>query len=171
MPKLAALAASVGVLAVVATWIFGLGFATALNLQIWQAFIAWGCHFMAGGKVAGCRNTTVCMIFGALVGMAAVLLSAQIGPLGALAVPVAVGIGATVIVLASALPLLATIPAGVYGFAAIAGLIVAGKVPATQAILPTVISILIGAAFGIVSEYVAGALAKKEAPAAAGAAA
>jgi hypothetical protein len=171
MPKLAALAVSVGVLAVVATWIFGLSFATALNLQVWQAFIAWGCHFHSGGKATGTRNTIVCMIFGALVGMVAVMLAGQLGSLGALAAPVAVGLGATVIVLASALPLLATIPASVYGFAAIAGLILVGKVAPTQAILPTAISIVIGALFGIVSEYLAGALSKKDAPAAAGAAA
>jgi len=171
MPKLAALAVSVGVLAVIATWIFGLSFSTALNLQVWQAFIAWGCHFHSGGKVTGCRNATVCMIFGAIVGMAAVMLAGQLGPLGALAAPIAVGVGATIIVLASSLSLLATIPASVYGFAAIAGLILVGKVPAAQAILPTVISIVIGAAFGIVSEYVAGALSKKDAPATAGAAA
>lgn len=171
MPKLAALAVSVGVLAVVATWVFGLSFATALNLQVWQAFIAWGCHFMAGGKVTGCRNTTVCMIFGALVGMVAVMLAGQLGALGTLAAPVAVGLGATVIVLASALPLLGAIPASVYGFAAIAGLILVGKVSAPQAIVPTIISIVIGAVFGIVSEYVAGALTKKEAAATAGAAA
>jgi hypothetical protein len=171
MPKLAALAVSVGVLAVIATWIFGLSFATALNLQVWTAFIAWGAHFHSGGKITGCRNATVCMIFGALVGMAAVMLAGQLGSLGSLAAPIAVGIGATVIVLASSLSLLATIPASVYGFAAIAGLILVGKVPAAQAILPTAISIVIGALFGIVSEYLAGALTKKEAAAAAGAAA
>jgi hypothetical protein len=171
MPKLAALTVSVGVLAVVATWIFGLDAAAAMKLQVWQAFIAWGCHFMAGGKVTGCRNTIVCMIFGALVGMAAVLLAGKLGALGTLAAPVAVGLGAAVICLASALPLLTVIPASVYGFAAIAGLILVGKVSATDAILPTAISIVIGAVFGIVSEYLAGALTKKEAPAAASAAA
>src|SRR3569833_3722169 len=107
MPKLAALTVSVGVLAVVSTWLFGLDIAKTYNLQIWQAFIAWGCHFHCGGKFPGYRNATICMVFGALVGMAAVLLSAQMGPLGTLAVPVAVGIGAAVICLASALPPLA----------------------------------------------------------------
>lgn len=170
MPKLAALTVSVGVLAVVATWLFGLSFATALNLQVWQAFIAWGCHFHCGGKITGCRNAAVCMIFGALVGMAAVMLAGQLGALGSLAAPVAVGLGAAIICLASALPLLAAIPASVYGFAAIAGLILVGKVSATDAILPTAISIVIGAVFGIVSEYLAGALSKKDAAAAAAAA-
>jgi Protein of unknown function (DUF1097) len=171
MPKLAALTVSVGVLAVVATWLFSLSFATALNLQVWQAFIAWGCHFHCGGKFPGYRNATVCMIFGALVGMVAVMLAGQLGSLGQFAAPVAVGLGAAVICMASALPPLAAIPASVYGFAAIAGLILVGKVAPAQAILPTAISIVIGALFGIVSEYLAGALAKKDAPAAAGAAA
>jgi len=162
MSSLIALAVSVGVLAVVATWIFFLDPVAAANLQVWQAFIAWGCHYHCGGKITGTRNTIVCMSFGAVVGMAAVLLAAQLGALGTLAAPVAVGIGATVIVLSSKLPLLATIPASVYGFASIAGLILlAPGMTATRALVPTILSIVIGAAFGYVSEAVAGALAKK----------
>jgi hypothetical protein len=164
MPKLAALTVSVGVLAVVATWLFGLPPSVTLKLQVWQAFIAWGCHFHAGGKVTGCRNTLVCMIFGSIVGMAAVMLAGQLGAAGALAAPIAVGIGAAVICAASALPLLAVIPASVYGFAAIAGLILLGTgMSPTAALLPTVISIVIGAAFGYVSEWLTGALTKKDA--------
>ncbi len=132
---------------------------------MWQAFIAWGCHFHSGGKFTGTRNTTTCMIFGAIVGMVAVLLAGRLGPLGSLAAPVAVGLGATVIVLASKLPLLAVIPSSVYGFAAIAGLILLapGMTP-VAALLPTVLSILIGAAFGYLSEILADALTKKSAP-------
>ena len=163
MPKLAALALSVGVLAVIATWLFGLPPAVTLKLQVWQAFIAWGCHFHSGGKFAGTRNTTLCMIFGAIVGMAAVLLAGKLGTLGAFAAPVAVGLGATLIVLASKVPFLTVIPSSVYGFAAIAGLILLapGMTP-VAALLPTVISILIGAAFGYVSEILADALSKKD---------
>src|SRR3954471_22445847 len=171
MPMLFALATSVGVLAVVATWLFSVNPLADHHLQIWQAFIAWGCHYHSGGKFTGTRNTVVCMSFGAVVGMVAVIGAGQMGALGQLAAPVAVGLGATVIVLASSLPLLATIPASVYGFAAIAGLILVGKVAPEQAILPTAISIVIGALFGIVSEYLAGALSKKDPAAAAGAAA
>ena len=119
MPALIALALSVGVLAVAATWLFLVPAAiVAAHLQVWQAFIAWGCHYHSGGKFTGTRNTIVCMSFGAVVGMAAVLLAAQLGSLGAFAAPVAVGLGAAVICLASAIPLLGTIPASVYGFAA-----------------------------------------------------
>ncbi len=170
MPRLAALAVSVGVLAVVATWLFGLSPLTALKLQVWQAFIAWGCHFHSGGKFAGTRAAVVCMIFGALVGMLAAMAIGPLAPLGALAAPVAVGVGATVIVLASSIPLLATIPASVYGFAAIFALIVVGGFKPADAIVPTALSVIIGAAFGYVSEILADALTKKEAAPAAAAA-
>lgn len=162
MPALFALATSVGLLAVVATWIFGLDPVATANLQVWQAFIAWGCHFHSGGKIGGTTTTIACMSFGAVVGMAAVLLAGQIGALGALAAPIAVGLGATIIVLASKIPLLATIPASVYGFASIAGLILLkpGMTP-VGALVPTILSIIIGAAFGYVSEMVAGALTRK----------
>jgi len=164
MSKLIALAISVGVLAVVATWLFGLPLLTDNHLQVWQAFIAWGCHFHSGGKATGTRNTILCMSFGALVGMVSVLLAGQLGSLGALGTPIAVGIGATVIVLASTIPLLAVIPASVYGFASIAGLILlgAGMTP-TTALLPTILSVIIGAAFGYVSEAATEMLSKKSA--------
>jgi hypothetical protein len=163
MSSYLALAVSVGVLAVVATWLFFFEPVAAYDLQVWQAFIAWGCHYQAGGKITGTRNTIVCMSFGAVVGMAAGMLALHLGgPLGQLAAPVAVGLGATVICLASKLPFLATIPASVYGFASIAGLFLLGEgMTPTDALVPTILSIAIGAAFGYVSEAVAGALTKK----------
>src|SRR5688572_1348742 len=74
MSPLLALAVSVGVLAVVATWLFGLDPLVTAKLQVWQAFIAWGCHYHSGGKFTGTRNTILCMSFGAVVGMLAVML-------------------------------------------------------------------------------------------------
>jgi hypothetical protein len=166
MPSLIALAVSVGVLAVVATWLF-FGPLAALDAQVWQAFIAWGCHYHCGGKITGTRNTIVCMSFGAVIGMLAVFLAGHLGALGSLAAPIAVGLGATVIVLSSKLSWLAAIPASVYGFASIAGLWLLGadtlapNATVASALIPTVISIVVGAAFGYVSEAVAGALTKK----------
>lgn len=169
MPRLIALAVSVGVLAVVATWLFGLPQLIAMKLQVWQAFVAWGCHYHSGGKFTGTRNTAVCMSFGAVVGVGAALLIPQLGSLGVYAAPVAVGLGATLIVLVSALPLLGTIPASVYGFAVVFALILLGTgMTPTAALVPTILSVLIGAAFGFVSEIVAGVLtAKTVVPAAA----
>jgi hypothetical protein len=163
MPSLIALAVSVGVLAILATRFFFVGTVVASHLQVWQAFIAWGCHYHAGGKFQGTLKTVVCMSFGAVVGMAAVLLGARLGGLfGNFATPVAVGLGAAGICLASKIPLLATIPASVYGFASIAGLVLLGDgMTATKALVPTILSIIVGAAFGFVSEAVAGLLAKK----------
>lgn len=159
MSLLIALTISIGLLAVVATWLF-LGPLAAMNMQIWQAFIAWACFFNNGGKSAGLKTTILCMSFGAVVGMASVLLIGQLGGLGALAAPVAVGIGAAVIVLAAHLPLLSAIPASVYGFASVAGLILLKGLPATEAIVPTILSIVLGALFGWASEQVAGKLTK-----------
>lgn len=166
MSMLIALAISIGVLAVVATFLF-LGPLAALNLQIWQAFIAWACFFHCGGKVAGAKTTVVCMSFGAVVGALSVMLAGQLGSLGALAAPVAVGIGAAAIVLAAHLSLLSAIPACVYGFASVAGLILLKGTAPVDAIVPTIVSIAIGAAFGYASEAVAGMLAKKAETAAA----
>ena len=169
-----ALAVSVGLLAVLDTWLFFGPLATTLVAGlVWTSFIAWGCHFHCGGGVKGSTTTIVCMSWGALVGMAAVMLAS--GPLAgtgdAVAPAIAVGLGAFVICLSSKVPLLGTIPASVYGFAAIAGpIILRGDAP-EAALLPTIVAVVIGAAFGFVSEWLANTLTRKEsAPAAAEAA-
>lgn len=163
MPALIALALSVGVLAVIDTWLFVVPLAAFLPGLVWISFIAWGCHFHSGGGVKGMTTAIVGMSFGALVGMVAVILATgALAGLGDLAAPVAVGLGAFVICLASAVPLLATIPASVYGFAAIAGPILLAEMSPTEALVPTVVSVVIGAVFGIVSEYLANALTRKE---------
>lgn len=166
MPALFALATSVGLLAVLDTWLFVVPLAALLPGLVWISFIAWGCHFHSGGGVKGSTTAIVGMSFGALVGMVAVMLAN--GPLagtGQLAAPIAVGLGAAVICLASAIPPLATIPASVYGFAAVAGPILLANMAPEKAILPTIISVVIGAAFGYVSEMLANALTKKGTPA------
>jgi hypothetical protein len=103
------------------------------------------------------------MSWGAVVGLAAVLLAT--GPLKALDAPVAfgiaVGLGAALICLSSKVPLLATIPASVYGFASLAGALAVNDNDPTKAILPVAASVIIGAIFGFVSEIVANALTKK----------
>jgi hypothetical protein len=159
-----ALAVSVGVLAVLDTWLFfGPGATSLIAGLVWVSFIAWGCHFHSGGEIKGFTTTVACMAWGAIVGMGSVMLAN--GPLGSLDVPVAlaiaVGLGAAVICLSSKVPLLSTIPASVYGFASIAGsMVLAGKTP-QEAVLPTIAAVIIGAVFGFASEKLAGALTKK----------
>jgi hypothetical protein len=161
-----ALAVSVGLLAVLDTWLYVVPLAAALPGLVWISLVAWCAHFQSGAGVKGMSTAIVGMSFGALVGMAAVMLAG--GPLagtGNFAAPIAVGLGAFVICLASKIPLLATIPASVYGFASIAGPILLAEMSPQEAILPTIGSIIIGAVFGIVSEKLADVLTKK-APAA-----
>jgi hypothetical protein len=159
MPILIALAISIGVLAVVATWLF-LGPLAAIDGQIWQAFVAWACFFHCGGKMEGAQKTAICMVAGAVVGALSVMLAGQLGALGGLAAPVAVGIGACAAVLAAHIGLLSTIPATVYGFACVAGLILLKGLTPVGALTPTIVSIVVGAVFGLLSEVVAGKLTK-----------
>lgn len=159
MPLLIALAISIGILAVFATWLFLVPLA-ALGFQIWQAFLAWASHYHCGGKVAGMRTTIICMSFGAIVGVLSVMLAGKLGALGALVAPVAVGLGAAAIVLAAHIGFLGTIPAGVYGFASVAGLILLKGIDPVQALLPTIGLIVLSALFGYASEALAGMLTK-----------
>jgi hypothetical protein len=159
MPSLIALAISIGVLAIVATWLF-LGPLAAILMQIWQAFIAWACFFHSGADIEAAKKTVICMSLGAVVGALAVMLAGQLGMLGSFAAPVAVGIGAAVLVLAAHIGLLATIPASVYGFASIAGLILLKGVPPAEAILPTILSIIAGTVFGFISAKLSAAMTK-----------
>ena len=156
-----ALAASVGLLAVLDTWLFFGPLALLLPGLVWISFVAWGCFFQSGAGTKGLTTAIVGMSFGAVVGYAAVMGAGMLAPLGELALPITVGLGAFVICLASAVGILSTIPASVYGFASIAGPIaLTGRDP-MEALWQTVLSIIIGAVFGIVSEKFAGALTKK----------
>lgn len=160
-----ALAVSVGLLAVLDTWLFGVPLAAFLPGLVWVSFIAWGCHFHSGAGIKGMTTAIVGMTFGAVVGMVAIMgLMGPLAALGQFAGPVAVGLGAFVICLASKTPLLSVIPASVYGFAAVAGttflMAGAGDMDPVGAFVPTVVSVIIGAVFGLVSEKLAGVLTK-----------
>ncbi len=168
MSLVSALAISVGVLGGVATWLF-LG-PLAGGLQIWATFIAWACYFHCGGKEAGLKATVLANIAGAVMAWLT-LLAVSRGGLGeALGLPVwagiCVGVGVLVMILLGHLPAFAAIPAMVYGFAATAGyalLATDGLANLTTAGLANplatiVLSMIVGAAFGYVSEKLAGML-------------
>ena len=160
MPVLIALAISIGALAVVATWAFLVPLAF-LGVQIWQGFVAWASFYHSGGKGAGFQKTLLCMAFGVIVGALSVWLAGSLGGLGAFAAPAAVGIGAAVLVLGAHIGFISTIPASVYGFACIAGLILLKGLTPFAAIIPTLISVVLGAAFGWLSEFIGGKITKK----------
>ena len=113
-----ALAISLGVLGAVATWLF-LGPLGGM-LAIWAAFIAWGCFYHNGGKEAGLQSTILGTAAGAVIaGITLIVAGAGFGAsLPANMWPaICVGLGVAAMVLLANVPLFASIPAQVYGFA------------------------------------------------------
>ncbi len=170
MDIIAALAVSIGLLGGIAAWLF-LGPIGGLGLSVWAAFIGWASFYHCGGKEAGLQKTIVNNVFGVIVGWIALLLVTQIPLAGSLGLPLWAGICVAItvfaLVMAAKIPLLSDIPAGVLGFASVVALSLAGnKLGALTAgslenpLVNIVISMVIGAAFGYVSEKGAGAMVK-----------
>ncbi|MGQ7792529.1 DUF1097 domain-containing protein [Faunimonas sp. B44] len=167
MPLITALAISIGGLGAVATWLF-LG-PLAGALQIWAAFIAWGCFFHSGGKEPALKSTIICTVAGAVMAWITLLVVTRTGLADALGLPlwagIAVGLGVAAMVLLANVPIFSTIPAMVYGFASVAAYTLAGgkiaELTAASLANPLVtiaLSLVVGALFGYASEKVAGAL-------------
>jgi hypothetical protein len=143
-----------------------------LGLQIWAAFIAWATFYHCGGKEAGLTKTITHTIFGAIMAYIALLLVTQV-PLGAtLGVPlwaaICVLVTVFILVYAAKLPTLSDIPASVLGYAAVAGLALAGNKLGTltaasldNPFINIVISLIIGSVLGYISQKVAEAMVKK----------
>jgi hypothetical protein len=162
-----ALAISVGVLGAIATWLFlgPLGGA----LAIWAAFIAWGCYFHCGGKEQGLQTAIVNNAAGAVIGGLTLLAAGAAfgGSMPAAVWPaICVGIGVAAMVLLANMPMFSVIPAQVYGFAAVVAYTLmkdaGGSLTAVSMenpVLVVILSMIIGAVFGYVSEKFAGMLA------------
>jgi hypothetical protein len=162
-----ALAISVGVLGAIAAWLFlgPLGGA----LAIWAAFIAWGCFFHCGGKESGLQSAILGNAAGAVIGGLTLLAAGAAigGSLPAAVWPaICVGIGVAAMVLLGNVPIFASIPAQVYGFASVVAYTLmkdaGGSLTAASMENPVVViilSMIVGAVFGYVSEKVAGMLA------------
>jgi hypothetical protein len=157
-----ALAISLGVLGAIATWLF-LGPLGGM-LAIWAAFIAWGCYYHSGGKESGLQSTIVCAAAGAVIaGITLKVGGLSIGLPEVMWTAICVGLGVAAMVLLANVPVFASIPAQVYGFASTIAYAVmkGGSVTAASMENPVVVIILsmvIGAIFGYVSEKIAGML-------------
>jgi hypothetical protein len=162
-----ALAISVGVLGAIATWLFlgPLGGA----LAIWAAFIAWGCYFHCGGKEQGLQTAIVNNAAGAVIGGLTLLAAGAAfgGSMPAAVWPaICVGVGVAAMVLLANMPMFSVIPAQVYGFASVVAYTLmkdaGGSLTAVSMenpVIVVILSMIIGAAFGYVSEKLAGMLA------------
>lgn len=171
MSQLVALSISIGLLGGIATFIY-----LKLGLAIWAGFIAWACFFHCGGDSNALKQTIVGNIFGAICAWIAAFIILTV-PLGdSLGLPlwagIVVGITVFVMCIAAHIKALAVIPASVYGYAATfayllltAQAMVIAEMTAVDfkrnAFLFVVISMVLGALFGMASAKLGAALAKK----------
>lgn len=170
MPILTALALSIGILGGLATWAF-VGPAAGLSLQIWAAFVAWAAFYHSGGTSAALKTNIPAHLLGAFIGWLALVGTTSLA--GGLGVPVAagicVGIGAAAMVLLANLPLFASIPSTVYGFACVAAYaLLAGKLGTLYAatlvdnpFLNIAVSMIVGSLLGYLSQAIGLAVAAK----------
>ncbi len=157
-----ALAIVIGALAAVATW---LCLGTSLGLQVWALFIGWGSFYHSGGKTDGLTKSAINHAWGVVVATITLVIVGILA--GSIVVTsIIVGLSVVVLVLGAHIPVLSTIPAGVYGYAStaafclLAGVAIADAGAASKAGSIVLVSLVIGNVFGFVSEKLAAALAK-----------
>lgn len=160
MNIITALSISIGALAAVATY---LCLGTSFGLQVWALFIGWGAFYHTGGGTASVSKCALNHLWGVIVATIALFVIGTVG--GSVAVTsLIVGGSVVVLVLAAHLPILATIPAAVYGYASTAAFLlltgvaigdIAASAPAAGLVI---VSLIVGNLFGFVSEKAAGLL-------------
>jgi hypothetical protein len=159
---------SIGVLAVVDTWLTG----TVFPVPVWVTFIAWASFFVLGGGTAGFVKSVASNLTGLVISSLTLFAIATTSNT-AIAIALCVGIGSAAMVQASKIKLLDVLPAIVWGFASTVGTTVATGVPITTAgptnpALLAAVAMIMGALFGFASEVwgtmLQGSRAKTEAP-------
>ncbi len=162
-----ALTISIAVLAGLVTWALVAPLAE-FNMQVWIVFISWAAYYASGGTTNALSSNIPAHILGAVVGWAALVAISHYGDLmgpGMIA-GIAVGLGAAVIVQCSKMGMFSNIPCAVLAFAAIAGYtLLAGKMgdlystdPFGNPLSVTIISLILGAIVGWISESIGSAL-------------
>jgi hypothetical protein len=167
MNLVTALAIVIGIMGGIATWLV-LGPLGMLGLQIWIIFIAWACFFHCGGGEAGLKASLPALIWGAIMGTVALAVIGSLGGAGGLfGIAAVVAVTVIILILGAHLPLLAAIPAGVYGYACAAayGLLKADAValgfnPGTGVFTTVALSLIVGVILGWISGKIAAALVK-----------
>ena len=171
MTGLMPLTISIGLLAGVATWIF-LSVGTIL---IWAAFAAWACYFHNGGDGAALKSTIICNIFGVVVAWIAAIIILAIPLAETLTLPVwaAIVVAVTVAIYTKMadIPVLSSIPATTYGYACTFAFLLQtpdklslGSLTSPSfdnALVVVIVSMVIGALFGMATGKFAAALTKE----------
>jgi Protein of unknown function (DUF1097) len=158
MKPLFALTISIAVLGGIDTYLT----ATILPIPVWVTFIAWASFFACGGGGGGFVKSILSNWTGVIIASAS-LLAISIMPNSPAFAGLCVGIGSGAMILASAHPALGFPPAIVFGFASTVGTMVATNHPITEVSinnpgLIAAMTMLVGDAFGFVSEKLSDAL-------------
>ena len=171
MSQLVALSVSIGLLGGIATFLY-----LKLHLLIWAGFIAWACFFHSGGDNNALKNTIVGNAFGAVIAWIAalIILSFPMADSIGLEAWAAIVVGLTVLVLClgAHIKAFSSIPTSVYGYAAVFAYLLGNKTENMvkeklmsagmgNALILVVVSMALGAIFGLVSGKVGGALTAK----------
>ena len=141
--------------------------ADVITVPIWVVFLAWASFFFVGGGPRGWVRSVSSNIVGVVIASASLYAAYLMG--GALLVTaIAVGVGSAVMVQASRVPLLATTPAVVVGFASTVSTVFGTRQDITVTTishpgLVAAVACVVGATFGLASEYLATAMTRKAA--------
>jgi hypothetical protein len=168
MPPLVGLSISIAVLG--AVWAYlALGPLAGIVL-VWAGFIAWGCYFHSGGDTKALVKTIVGNAYGALIAWIALLIIFQAGvaDMGTIAIAIVVGVTVFFLVIVASIDPLSAVPANVYGYAATVAysLHAAGalenlmSVNFSNPLILLIVSMLLGAIFGMVSGKLSGMISK-----------
>jgi hypothetical protein len=170
MSQLVALSVSIGLLGGIATFLY-----LKLGLLIWAGFIAWACFFHSGGDSNALKNTIVGNAFGAVCAWVAALIILSFPMADSIGLPawaaIVVGLTVLVLCLAAHIKAFSSIPASVYGYAAVFAYLLQTADSMTKdklmsgsmanALILVVVSMALGAIFGLVSGKVGAALTAK----------
>jgi hypothetical protein len=161
MRKLDAYSVSIGVLGAIDTYLT----ATLILVPVWVTFIAWASFFILGGKFSGLKQSIASNLTGIAIASLTLLSISALGG-NPLAAAICVGIGSAAMVQASKIPLLAAIPAIVWGFASTVGTSIATGKPITtlgidNPALVAAAAMILGGVFGYLSEVWGDAMSRE----------
>jgi hypothetical protein len=175
MKQLVALSLSIAILG--AVWAYlALGPLSGYVL-VWAGFIAWGCYFHSGADGKALTKTIVGTCYGAFIGWIALLLvvNTSMPALGVVWPAILVGVTVFFLVIVASIDALSVVPANVYGYAAIVAYALhqpsadPGVGPLknltsgsfANPLILLILSLILGALFGMFSGKLAAALTKK----------
>lgn len=151
-----ALTLSIGILGAVAVWLT----AMVIQVPVWVVFIAWASFFILGGGPRGLLQSVASNLTGIAIASLCILVTEQAG-FGVWMAGVVVGLGSALMVAVSRVPILAAIPAIVWGFASTVGTSAVTGRPLLYTdsighpVLIVVTAMLLGGLFGLASEVLA----------------